>query len=76
MGKGIAGGERANSELMDEAAMIGEGEEWIWRKKRVLLEKRKGLLEIRFRVWLKFKDFNANSDDDIANAFITFLSFG
>jgi len=35
VGKGIAGGERANSELMDdddEAAMIGEGEEWIWRK--------------------------------------------
>ena len=77
MGKGIAGGERANSELMDgddEAAMIGEGGEWIWRKKRVLLKRRKGLLEIRFRVWLKFKDFNANSDDDIANAFILFLS--
>lgn len=71
MGKGIAGGERANSELMDdddEAAMIGEGEEWIWRKNWVLLE-------IRFRVWFKFKDFNADSDDDIANTFILFFFY-
>lgn len=34
---------------------------------------RKGL-EIRVRVWVKLIDFNANSDDDVVNAFI-FFSF-
>jgi hypothetical protein len=44
---GIAGGERASSELMsDEEAMIGEGEEY-WNWELLRRERRKGL-EIRF----------------------------
>lgn len=54
-------------------AMVEEGEEW-----NLELRGRKGErrgLEIRFRVWVKLKFFNANNDEDIANAFI-FLCFG
>lgn len=76
VGMGIAGGARASSELMDDDAadMIGEGEEWNLQlregKGRVL--ERKGL-KMRFRVWLKFKDFNVCIDEDITDVFIFVL---